>query len=46
VRPLPYRSVFSLELIGAKLGWRPPAGLRGLRAWLPATTIAAAGRKG
>ena len=45
VRPLPYRSVFSLELIGEKLGWRPPAALRGLRAWLPATTIAAAGRK-
>jgi SAM-dependent methyltransferase len=43
---LPYVSVFSLEMIGEKLGWRPPARLRDLRVWLPATTIAAAGRKG
>lgn len=45
VRPLPYRSVFSLEMVGEKLGWRPPYALRERQAWLPATTIAAAGRK-
>jgi SAM-dependent methyltransferase len=45
VRALPYASAFSLELIGEKLGHRLPAAWEGRRLWLPATTIAAAGRK-
>ncbi|HEX9944694.1 MAG TPA: class I SAM-dependent methyltransferase [Thermoanaerobaculia bacterium] len=45
VQPLPYGSAFSLDLIGEKLGFRMPAALRDRRLWLPATTIAAAGRK-
>jgi SAM-dependent methyltransferase len=45
VQPLPYASVFSLDLIGEKLGIRMPGFLEELRLWLPATTIAAAGRK-
>jgi len=45
VQPLPYASVFSLDLIGEKLGIRMPGFLKELRLWLPATTIAAAGRK-
>jgi 2-polyprenyl-3-methyl-5-hydroxy-6-metoxy-1,4-benzoquinol methylase len=44
VRSLPYASVFSLALIGEKLGIRMPAALRDRQLWLPATTIAAAGR--
>jgi 2-polyprenyl-3-methyl-5-hydroxy-6-metoxy-1,4-benzoquinol methylase len=42
---LPYRSTFSLELIGEKLGVAVPAAMRQLELWMPATTIAAAGRK-
>jgi SAM-dependent methyltransferase len=45
VTPLPYSSAFSFELIGEKLGRRLPGSLRGRQLWLPATTIAAAGRK-
>jgi len=45
VQSLPYASVFSLDLIGEKLGIRMPAVLRNRQLWLPATTIAAAGRK-
>jgi SAM-dependent methyltransferase len=45
VQTLPYVSVFSLAMIGEKLGWRPPAFLERLRFWLPGTTIAAAGRR-
>jgi len=45
VQSLPYASVFSLDLIGEKLGIRMPGFLKELRLWLPATTIAAAGRK-
>lgn len=44
-RSLPYRSAFSLALIGEKLGVAPPRALRDVEIWLPATTIAAAGRK-
>jgi 2-polyprenyl-3-methyl-5-hydroxy-6-metoxy-1,4-benzoquinol methylase len=42
---LPYVSAFSFDLIGEKLGLRMPAALRDRQLWLPATTIAAAGRK-
>lgn len=45
VQELPYRSAFSLDLIGEKLHVRAPEGLRDRQLWLPATTIAAAGRK-
>lgn len=45
VQRLPYASAFSFDLIGEKLGLRMPAALRDRRLWLPATTIAAAGRK-
>jgi 2-polyprenyl-3-methyl-5-hydroxy-6-metoxy-1,4-benzoquinol methylase len=45
VQALPYASAFSLELIGEKLGRPLPAAWRHRRLWLPATTIAAAGRK-
>ena len=45
VQSLPYASVFSFDLIGEKLGIRMPAILRNRQLWLPATTIAAAGRK-
>ena len=45
VQSLPYASVFSLDLIGEKLGVRMPAALRHRQLWLPGTTIAAAGRK-
>jgi 2-polyprenyl-3-methyl-5-hydroxy-6-metoxy-1,4-benzoquinol methylase len=45
VQELPYRSAFSLDLIGEKIHVRMPAGLRDRQLWLPATTIAAAGRK-
>ncbi|MFL6196222.1 MAG: class I SAM-dependent methyltransferase [Thermoanaerobaculia bacterium] len=44
VQPLPYVSLFSLDLIGEKLGSRLPGGLGDLRLRIPATTIAAAGR--
>jgi SAM-dependent methyltransferase len=44
-QPLPYASAFSLELIGEKLGRAVPASWKGRQLWLPATTIAAAGRK-
>lgn len=44
-QPLPYPSLFSLELIGEKLGVRLPSALKDLQVPLPATTIAAAGRK-
>jgi SAM-dependent methyltransferase len=42
---LPYASVFSFDLISEKLNLRLPASLNDRRLWLPATTIAAAGRK-
>jgi 2-polyprenyl-3-methyl-5-hydroxy-6-metoxy-1,4-benzoquinol methylase len=42
---LPYRSAFSLDLIGEKLRVAMPKALRGVEIWMPATTIAAAGRK-
>jgi len=45
VQPLPYGSAFSLALIGEKLGVRIPDGWKDRQLWLPATTIAAAGRK-
>ena len=45
VRPLPYASAFSLELIGEKLGRRCRDAWKDRQLWLPATTIAAAGRK-
>jgi 2-polyprenyl-3-methyl-5-hydroxy-6-metoxy-1,4-benzoquinol methylase len=45
VRMVPYGSVFTLEMIGEKLGWKVPAVARRLRLWLPGATIAAAGRK-
>ena len=45
VQSLPYASVFSLDLIGEKLGIRMPAALGNRQLWLPATAIAAAGRK-
>src|SRR5690348_17543271 len=45
VQELPYRSAFSFHLIGEKLHVRMPAGLKDRQLWLPATTIAAAGRK-
>jgi 2-polyprenyl-3-methyl-5-hydroxy-6-metoxy-1,4-benzoquinol methylase len=45
VTPLPYSSAFSLELIGEKLGRQLPASWKGRQLWLPATTIAAAGRQ-
>lgn len=45
VQPLPYASAFSFDLIGEKLGLRVSPALRDRRLWLPATTIAAAGRK-
>jgi 2-polyprenyl-3-methyl-5-hydroxy-6-metoxy-1,4-benzoquinol methylase len=45
VQSLPYASAFSLELIGEKLGRRIPAAWKDRQLWLPATTIAAAGRK-
>jgi 2-polyprenyl-3-methyl-5-hydroxy-6-metoxy-1,4-benzoquinol methylase len=45
VQPLPYGSAFSLALIGEKLGVRMPDGWKDRQLWLPATTIAAAGRK-
>lgn len=44
-RPLPYPSLFSLDLIGEKLGLRMPAALSRLQLPLPATTIAAAARQ-
>jgi 2-polyprenyl-3-methyl-5-hydroxy-6-metoxy-1,4-benzoquinol methylase len=46
VQSLPYPSAFSLDLIGEKLGIRMPAALGYREIWIPATTIAAAGRKG
>ena len=45
VQPLPYASAFSLELIGEKLGRAVPASWQERQLWLPATTLAAAGRK-
>jgi 2-polyprenyl-3-methyl-5-hydroxy-6-metoxy-1,4-benzoquinol methylase len=45
VQPLPYASVFSFDLIGEKLALRMPGFLKDQRLWLPATTIAAAGRR-
>jgi 2-polyprenyl-3-methyl-5-hydroxy-6-metoxy-1,4-benzoquinol methylase len=45
VQTLPYASVFSFALIGEKLQLRMPGFLEDRRLWLPATTIAAAGRK-
>lgn len=45
VQDLPYRSAFSFDLIGEKLHVRVPEHLRDRQLWLPATTIAAAGRK-
>jgi 2-polyprenyl-3-methyl-5-hydroxy-6-metoxy-1,4-benzoquinol methylase len=45
VQLLPYASAFSLELIGEKLGRRMPAAWKDRQLWLPATTIAAAGRR-
>jgi 2-polyprenyl-3-methyl-5-hydroxy-6-metoxy-1,4-benzoquinol methylase len=45
VQTLPYASVFSFALIGEKLRRQVPALLRNRRLWLPATTIAAAGRR-
>jgi 2-polyprenyl-3-methyl-5-hydroxy-6-metoxy-1,4-benzoquinol methylase len=45
VQTLPYASAFSLELIGEKLGRPLPAAWKDRQLWLPATTIAAAGRK-
>ncbi|HET7040492.1 MAG TPA: class I SAM-dependent methyltransferase, partial [Gemmatimonadales bacterium] len=45
VQPLPYSSAFSLELIGEKLGRRLPEAWKGRQLWLPATTIATAGRQ-
>jgi 2-polyprenyl-3-methyl-5-hydroxy-6-metoxy-1,4-benzoquinol methylase len=45
VQPVPYVSVFSLDMIGEKLGWKPPGFARRLSFRLPGTTIAAAGRK-
>ena len=45
VQTVPYASVFSLDMVGEKLGWQVPAFARRLRLWLPGTTIAAAGRK-
>jgi 2-polyprenyl-3-methyl-5-hydroxy-6-metoxy-1,4-benzoquinol methylase len=45
IQSLPYASAFSLELIGEKLGRRLPAAWKDRQLWLPATTIAAAGRK-
>jgi len=44
IRPLPYASYFSLELVGEKLGLPVPRFLRGLQIRLPATTVAMAGR--
>ena len=45
VTPLPYSSAFSLELISEKLGHQLPAAWKDRQLWLPATTIAAAGRQ-
>ena len=45
VQMVPYASVFSLDMIGEKLGFRAPAFARRFRFWLPGTTIAVAGRK-
>lgn len=45
VQPLSYPSLFSLGLIGEKLGLRMPAALSRLQLPLPATTIAAAARQ-
>ncbi len=44
VQPLPYASYFSLDLVGEKLGARPPGALGRLQVRLPATTVAMAGR--
>ena len=44
VQSLPYPSAFSLDLIAEKLGFRLPAALGRRQLWIPATTIAAAGR--
>lgn len=44
VRPLPYASFFTLDLIGEKLGLRLPRPLSRLALRLPATTVALAGR--
>jgi len=45
VQPLPYSSAFSLELIGEKLGRQLPEAWKNRQIWIPATTIAAAGRQ-
>lgn len=45
IRPLPYRSAFSLELIGEKLGLRLPRFARTITVPMPATTVAAIGRE-
>lgn len=44
VRPLPYASYFSLDLVGEKLGMGLPGPLGGLQVRLPATTVAMAGQ--
>jgi len=44
VRPLPYASYFSLDLVGEKLGVRLPGPLGRLQVRLPATTVAMAGQ--
>jgi len=41
---LPYASVFSFDLIAEKLHLSVPSSLQHRRLWLPATTLAAAGR--
>jgi hypothetical protein len=45
VQPLPYASFFSLDLIGEKLSCKLPAALGKRQLRLPATTVAAAGRR-
>jgi SAM-dependent methyltransferase len=45
VQPLPYASFFSFDLIGEKLGRKMPTALGSRQVRLPATTVAAAGRR-
>jgi len=44
VRPLPYASYFSLDLVGEKLGIGLPGAMGRLQVRLPATTVAMAGQ--
>jgi 2-polyprenyl-3-methyl-5-hydroxy-6-metoxy-1,4-benzoquinol methylase len=46
IRPVPYASYFSLELVGEKTGVPMPGPLGRLQVRLPATTVALAGRAG